>query len=163
MNGKDDKGRFVEGNQYWNLRLKHGRDRIIQSPKELEDNSNEYFQWCIDNPLIAFEVHGKDAYTIQVPKKRVFQKDGFALASGLADWRQIEELKKVSPDFLQVVTRIENIIKTQKFEGAASGFFNSNIVARDLGLSDKSEVEVNDNRKAVADLFPLDKTEETTD
>ena len=29
---------------------------------------------------------------------------------------------------------------SQKFEGAASGIFNANIIARDLGLSDKQDI-----------------------
>jgi len=128
-----------EGNNYWTLRLKHGRGRIISSPKALWENAEQYFEWCIANPLMAVEVHGKDADSISVPKQRVFQKDGLALACGLSEWRLIEDLKGVSKDFSQTVTRIENIIKTQKFEGAASGFFNANIVARDLGLADQQE------------------------
>ena len=41
-----------EGNQFWKLRGKHGRDRIIKDPVALEENANEYFQHCIDNPII---------------------------------------------------------------------------------------------------------------
>jgi len=32
---------------------------------------------------------------------------------------------------------------TQKFEGAAANLFNANIIARDLGLKDKQQYEVN--------------------
>jgi len=128
-----------KGNNYWSLRLKHGRDRIITDSTALWANAEQYFQWCIDNPLISVEVHGKDADKIEVPKKRVFQKDGLALACGLSKWETLADLSKVNKDFSEVVTRVENIIKTQKFEGAASGFFNANIVARDLGLSDQQE------------------------
>lgn len=34
----------------------------------------------------------------------------------------------------------EEIIRRQKFEGAAADLFNPNIIARDLGLADKSEL-----------------------
>ncbi len=47
------------------------------------------------------------------------------------------------PDFLQVVSRIDEIIYTQKFEGAAVGAFNANIISRDLGLRDGSDVTTN--------------------
>lgn len=36
---------------------------------------------------------------------------------------------------------VETTIYTQKFEGAAVGAFNSNIIARDLGLADKKEID----------------------
>ena len=43
------------------------------------------------------------------------------------------------PEFSGVIRAIDESIKNQKFEGAAAGFFNSNIIARDLGLKDKIE------------------------
>jgi hypothetical protein len=43
-------------------------------------------------------------------------------------------------DFSEVIHAIEEIIRTQKFEGAAVGAFNANIIARDLGMVDKKDV-----------------------
>jgi hypothetical protein len=129
------------GNHFWKQRSKHGRDRIINDPNSLEESAIEYFQWCEDNPVQVTEVHGKDASLIVIPKRRVFQKDALALFCGVATWRTIDQLKEISKDFLQVITRIENIIKTQKFEGASIGQFNSNIIARDLGLVDNKQTE----------------------
>jgi hypothetical protein len=42
-------------------------------------------------------------------------------------------------DFSQVVTRIKQTIRQQKFTGAAAELLNPNIIARDLGLSDKKD------------------------
>ena len=39
--------------------------------------------------------------------------------------------------FGEVTSRVDNIIRTQKFEGASAGLLNANIIARDLGLSEK--------------------------
>ncbi|MFC0183379.1 terminase small subunit [Pseudarcicella hirudinis] len=44
--------------------------------------------------------------------------------------------------FLEVITRIEEIVYVQKFEGAAVGAFNANIIARDLGLADKQNIDL---------------------
>jgi hypothetical protein len=44
-------------------------------------------------------------------------------------------------DFFAVVMRVEDTIRSQKFAGAAADLLNANIIARDLGLSEKSEVE----------------------
>ena len=41
-------------------------------------------------------------------------------------------------EFSSVITRIRETIYQQKFEGAAVGAFNANIIARDLGLADKT-------------------------
>ncbi len=36
----------------------------------------------------------------------------------------------------------EEAIRLQKFEGASSGFFNHNIIARDLGLMNQEQMTV---------------------
>src|SRR6185312_10262140 len=41
--------------------------------------------------------------------------------------------------FTEVTTRVDQIIRDQKFSGAAAGLLNPNIIARDLGLADKQE------------------------
>lgn len=52
-------------------------------------------------------------------------------------------------DFSKILTRIRETIYRQKFEGSASGFLNSNIIARDLGLVDKKNVTKNSTGKIV--------------
>lgn len=55
-------------------------------------------------------------------------------------------------DFLEVTTRVAEIIRTQKFTGAAADLLNPNIIARDLGLAEKREhtgkVELDDTARA---------------
>lgn len=130
-----------EGNQFWKLRLKHGRNHAIETPEELWENFEEYAQWLSDNPLIEVDFKGKDATEVKIPKMRPFTKDGFALACGLSEWRVISEWKE-RKGFSQVITRIESQIYNQKFEGASVGMFNSSIIARDLGLKDNSEITI---------------------
>jgi hypothetical protein len=128
------------GNQFWKLRSKHGRDKIFQDPETLWEAACEYFDWCEKNPLIEVDFKGKDATRVELPKMRAFTWSGLELfvdIESLRDYKKKEEYK----DFQQVITRIEQIIYTQKFTGAAAGFLNPNIIARDLGLSDKKELQ----------------------
>ena len=46
-------------------------------------------------------------------------------------------------DFNSVIEDIEKIIYNQKFAGAAADLLNANIIARELGLADKSNSETN--------------------
>ena len=133
---------FEKGNEFWKFRTKHGRDRVIKDPVKLEEDANEYFQWCIDNPIMVTELFNTKTGVVEYekPLRRPFQKDGLALSLGLSGWRLIDNLKKVSVDFLQVITRIESQIYTQKFEGATVGQFNATIVSRDLGLRDNQDI-----------------------
>lgn len=147
-----------KNNQYWKLRSKHGRDRIIKDPESLLESANEYFQWCIDNPVLQtdFKSTKNGLEEIQIPHPQVFQKGALARYCHLSEWRLLEDLKKVSEDFSQIVTHIEGIIRDQKFKYASVGMFNSNIIARDLGLADKRE---NKNEDVKPDLSTLSEDE----
>jgi len=63
------------------------------------------------------------------------------ISSNIETFRRPQYIRENKEDFLTVITRIEEIIYEQKFTGSASGFFNANIIARDLGLADKKEVD----------------------
>ena len=133
------------GNQFWNRRNKHGRERLFESADLMWEAACEYFQWCVDNPLISIEYYGKDAIQCEVPKVRAFTMHGLCLYldCNTAYFRQFKSnLKETDNDFSTVITRIEETVYNQKFEHAAAGFLNANIISRDLGLTDKSESAV---------------------
>lgn len=127
-----------EGNQFWRLRAKHGRDKIFSTPEELWNAACEYFEWCDNNPLIVVDWVGKDADQVEREKMRAYTWTGLEYYLDIDSLREYKTNEKYK-DFSQVVTRIEKIIFTQKFEGAAAGLLQHNIIARDLGLIDKSE------------------------
>lgn len=122
-------------NEFWKVRSKHGRDKIFSNPKILMDACNEYFQWCIDNPL--YELIIQSGKEFNVPKMRAFTIKGLCIFLDIDT--DTFELYCGYKDFIGVATRVKEIIYTQKFEGAAAGFLNQNIIARDLGLKELSE------------------------
>ena len=138
----------MKGNEYYKLRSKDGRDKIFETPEALLDACNEYFSWCLSNPLLETVVQKikvnrdeEQIRLIEVPKMRAFT------IQGLCNYIDISvdgfKLYEGREDFIGVTTRVRQIIYNQKFEGAASGFLNANIIARDLGLVDKSESKIN--------------------
>src|SRR5262245_53579495 len=52
--------------------------------------------------------------------------------------------KKDRPDLLPAIERVESVIYTQKFSGAAANLLNANSIARELGLADKTELQGKD-------------------
>lgn len=135
------------GNEFWKLRSKHGRDKLFATPDLLWESACEYFQWCEDNPLIEVDFAGRDADKVEKPKMRAFTLQGLCLYLDCNsvyfthfEYGLKEKDDEVSKDFSQVITRIREIIYTQKFTGAAAGFLNANIIARDLGLSEKTDL-----------------------
>ncbi len=136
------------GNQWWRLRSKHGRDTLFKSPKLLWDAALEYFQHVEENPLKEVQLVSYQGITEQeeVPKQRPFTMKGLCLYLGCSEsYFKVFKVTYGGKDkeaFLTVITQIEDTIYNQKFEGAAAGFFSTLIIARDLGLADKTETKV---------------------
>jgi hypothetical protein len=137
------------GNNFWELRSKHGRDKLFKTPELMWEAALEYFKWCVDNPLIEIDYKGKDADRVEIPKMRAFTYQGLTsyLDCGVEYFRQFKasltgKSDEESKDFSRVIIRIEETIYNQKFTGAAAGFLNPNIIARDLGLSEKTESKI---------------------
>lgn len=138
------------GNEFWKLRSKHGRDKLFKTPEAMWEAACEYFQWCQDTPLIEVDFRGKENDEVRIPKMRPFTLHGLCryldcntlyfndFQEGLKD--KTDELSK---GFSLVITRIRETIYEQKFTGAAAGFLNPNIIARDLGLVDKTDITQN--------------------
>lgn len=127
------------GNRFWMQRSSHGRKPIFPDPEALWAACVEYFEWAEDNPLKegqAFAYQG--AVTIaELPKLRAMTISGLCLFLDISQqaWSEYRERQ----GFGEVTTRVEDVIRTQKFAGAAAGLLNANIIARDLGLADKQE------------------------
>ena len=134
-----------KGNDFWTKRSKHGRDKIFESPEILKDACYEYFkheskqQWREKNWV------GKEAKLVYKVVSTPFTLAGLCIFLGITTqtWNNYkgDYHKGDKKDFIGVITHIEDIIYKQKFDGAATGAYNPNIIARDLGLKDKSEVE----------------------
>jgi hypothetical protein len=133
------------GNKFWEARSTHGRAPIFDAPPDLWEACIEYFNWIEANPLYeaqAFAYQGK--VTLQeLPKMRAMTLAGLCIFLDIS--RQTWDNYKSREDFVEVTTRVDEIIRTQKFQGAAADLLNPNIIARDLGLSDKSELTGADN------------------
>lgn len=132
------------GNQFWKLRSKHGRDKLFSTPELLWEAACEYFDWCDKKPWKkseALKSGDKSGKLIKVPTQRPYSLSGLCLYLGCnqAYFRQFND--RCGEDFSTIITRIEEIIETQQFEGAVVGAFNANIISRKLGLADKKELE----------------------
>lgn len=137
-----------ENNEFWKLRSKHGRDKIFKTPEILLQACYEFFEH-IENEERWNEQNwvGKngDEVTKKHPTPFTLKRLCIFLGVNSVYFQQFEESLKgknddISKGFSNVITHVKEIIEVQKFEGAANGFFNSNIIARDLGLKDLQEI-----------------------
>lgn len=142
-----------KGNNFWERRSKHGRNKLFANEKLLWKAACEYFHDTVNDPFVQeekkykhIEVDGDDdvkmdeVETKRVKTARPFTLMGLCLYLGCneAYFRQFKLDKvKCTEGFSTVISNIENVIEKQLFEGASVGIYNANLISRKLGLADK--------------------------
>lgn len=139
-------------NYFWQVKYRFGRPPMFETPEALWAAAVEWFRWMEENPLYEEKVfHHKGMITrTKVPKMRAMTVDAFCLFLDCSFQNWFEYKRK--PEFSEVTQRIEKIIRSQKFTGAAADLLNPNIIARDLGLVDKTE---SDSRAKVENSYKI--------
>lgn len=126
-----------------------GKPRKFKTPQDLYNKFQEYIKWVDDNPWIKKEAIKSGemcGQLIDVPYQRPYTLTGFAVFCKCC-LQTIENYgnKDMYPEYFGVFKEMETTFTSQKFEGAVVGSFNAHIIARDLGLKDKSEIDHNIN------------------
>lgn len=135
-----------KGNSFYQLvKMPTGRPKKY-TPESLWKKAQEYFEWVETNPLLERRVFNYQGEIVNadVPKMRAMTETAFCLFAEIDSdtFANYKSNKDPYKDFFGVSTSIAQIIYTQKFEGAAAEFLNHNIIARDLGLRERTETEV---------------------
>ncbi len=120
-------------------KFKVGRPLVFESPDELFNLACEYFEWVDANPFKKAIVYQGAVSNDTEKLQRPYTLNAFCIHAGMTEDTYRNYKKK--EDFFEVTKTVDSIIYNQKFEGATFGVFNPNIIARDLGLADKREVE----------------------
>ena len=130
-----------QGNQFWKARSKHGKDKLFTSPNILWEAAEEYFEWVEANPLWENKATHYQGEPLDLPsaKMRAMTIEGLCLFLDIATTTWYEYCKV--DDYAYITGKIDNVIRSQKFAGAAADLLNANIIARDLGLKDLSKSE----------------------
>lgn len=128
-----------QGNKFWEARSTHGRAPIFADADQLWTAALEYFAWVEANPLYEDKLVTFQGAATHEPcaKMRAMTLSGLCifLDIGRSTW----DIYAKQEDFLGITSRIAEIIRTQKYEGAAADLLNANIIARELGLADRQE------------------------
>lgn len=143
-----------KGNKFWQIRSRHGRKKLFNSPELLWEAACEYFAWCDENPMNSDEVKSKSALknkeltevereTKIRPLARPYTLVGLCLYLGCSSsyFRQMkrEYDPDLEEDFLTTLKNIEDAIYNQQFSGAAAGQFNANFIGKAIGLVEKTD------------------------
>lgn len=158
---------FKPGNKAWQRRSKHGRDKIFSDPESMVEEFSGYCDWAEKHPWYSHEWKsisngtglGSDLVKKKLPLVRAWTMIDFAHYLGVsASWfrnfkRNMKANTALPPqvrhDFLTVIDFIEEAVYNQKYSAAAAGLLKENLIARDLGLAEKS---INENINLNGDL-----------
>lgn len=120
---------------------KMGRPRKYK-PAELLEEFQKYIQERMSNPIIetekesGFSGQNGSAKTKEKSHPQLLSVGDFCVFLGCSRnwWNELPD------DFLGVKAHISTYIENFQLKGASIGLFNANIVARLLGLRDKTEL-----------------------
>lgn len=130
-----------KGNKFWEARATSGRKPIFESPEHLWDSAVEYFEWVESNPIWANKVTQYQGVPVDMPvaKMRAMTVGAMCIFLDITHQAWLNYCER--EDFIEVTSKIKQIIYSQKLEGAAADELNANIIARELGLKDASTQE----------------------
>lgn len=111
----------------------------IYTPDELIQKCYEYAEYNESHPIYSEKAFGT-GFIAREKRIRVLTISGFCVFAGIdtltfADY-------ETKPHFTSAITRVRDIFKMQKIEGAGSKELESNIIARELGMTDKQSISL---------------------
>ncbi|MCK5015614.1 MAG: hypothetical protein KAS32_00965 [Candidatus Peribacteraceae bacterium] len=127
-----------EGNLYWKLRERHGRNPKYSNADELWKDCIEYFEFMEENKYEFQDNKGtKNVNTIKLSRPYTVYSLCLYLDISRDTWGRWRK----DNDLSYIVRKVDDIIYNQKFEGAVMGVYQQNIIIRDLGLKDETKTE----------------------
>jgi hypothetical protein len=130
---------------------KQGKRLAFDTPVKMLDAITDYFNAVDANPYKEHDYVGKDATSVYRQKMRPYTWHGLCLFLGynpeyfekFEEYTR-EEIFRGGSQYRRVIKHARALIYDNKLSGATSGLFSHHIVARDLGLADKKQLEGGD-------------------
>lgn len=126
------------------------KQKYIESPEKLWEYFTQFVEHEKNSPMFKVEYVGKEGQMVNTPLQVPITFEGFEC--WLADNGIINDLGDYSSNkggayesYSTIITRIRNNCFSQNFKGAAVGLFNANLIAKKLGLSEKTESKIDAN------------------
>lgn len=139
-----------------------GRPPKYKKPEQLWEKFLQYTDFVRSNPIpIATKMRStkrnkddednKGTASREIEQApRPFTLVGFQLYAGITNWAHFKKQERnKKEDFVIVIRAIEQCIEEHQISGAAVGVYNSNLVARLNGISEKTEVDVEASKNMI--------------
>lgn len=155
-----------KGSQYYLLAKEAlGRRRRIQTAEEFINKLLAYISWCEENPILTKKASKRvidtpsdedpdkkrnEARMDSESKRRPMSERGFCIYLGFSLSWLVETTKNLDEkgskrteeedNLFNVIKYARDFFANQQFDGAAIGDFNANLIMRNLGMSEKTDV-----------------------
>lgn len=126
----------------WRFRRAHNdnRGKRFSNAEEMIRACEDYFLWVAENPLTETKtvLFQGEPVELKTPKVRMMSNQALCLHLSITPdtWKKYREMD----GYKDIIRHVDSIIYTQKIECAAADLLNSNIIVRDLGLKDRTDV-----------------------
>jgi len=136
------------------------KEKYIESPDVLLRHFKDFVKFEVEHPLYKREYVGKDGNPVDTALQVPITFEGFecyCFENGIIkDLGHYASNRDGAYDaYVTIITYIRTFCFSNNFKGAAVGLFNPNIIAKKLGLVEKSQVEQTNIEQP---LFPNDTT-----
>lgn len=116
-----------------------GRPRYFENAQTMYERACAYFQWAVDNPWYRYEYKDHGMQAIEVGRPFTMEALCMYLRVSVEYFNMFEQGLKIKTSeedkqFFGVIKFIRHTVRNQKFEGAAIGAFNANLISYDLGI-----------------------------
>ena len=123
-------------------------EKNIKSPEKLFDYFEKYKEKCKSTPKKETMWSYKSDKEVSISKEIPLTWDGFEIwlrrnkiIVRLQDYKANKEDRYA--EYAYIIHAIDREIYEDKYTGAVAGIFQNNIIARDLGLTDKQDINTN--------------------
>lgn len=120
------------------------KHKYIETPEKMWELFEDYVKNEVNNPMFKVEYVGKDGERVNTPLQTPITFEGFEC--WLSDNGYIGDLGQYSAnrdeaytEYVPILTRIRTNCFVHNYKGAAVGLFNANLVAKKLGLVEKTD------------------------
>lgn len=123
----------------------------ISTPEKLYEHFESYKEYCKKNPKKENYWSSRSDKEVSVSREIPYTWDGFEIwlrknkiLAKLDDYKEDKDGRY--SDYADIIRVIGKEIYEDKYSGAVAGIFQHNIIARDLGLRDKTETETTNSK-----------------
>lgn len=123
-----------------------GQPKKIESPEKMWSLFMDYKDHELANPIKRRDYVGKDGRPEDTKMYCALTMEGFScylcdlgIIDSVDDY--VKNKNGLYDAYSPIITRIKNYIYNHNFKGAGVGLLKENLIARQLGIKDKQEIE----------------------